>query len=70
MTTAQDPVQLVAAAEPPNSEAAREETEVTSRYATETELEALGYEGNVIVMQIVRTTFSGVAAWRPRSVKY
>ncbi|MCX5166218.1 hypothetical protein OOK39_45100 [Streptomyces sp. NBC_00264] len=26
-------------------EAAREETEVTSRYATEAELEALGYKG-------------------------
>ncbi|WP_424863425.1 GIY-YIG nuclease family protein [Streptomyces sp. MMS24-I29] len=39
------------------SEAAREETEVTSRCATETELEALGYKGDVIVLQIVRTTF-------------
>ncbi|MFD3678591.1 GIY-YIG nuclease family protein [Streptomyces sp. NPDC058613] len=32
-------------------------TEVTSRYATADELEALGYEGPVGVMQIVRTTF-------------
>ncbi|MFB7781905.1 GIY-YIG nuclease family protein [Streptomyces vinaceus] len=39
------------------SEAAREETEVTSRLATEGELEALGYTGRVLVMQIIRTTF-------------
>uniref|UniRef100_UPI003F4934EC GIY-YIG nuclease family protein n=1 Tax=Streptomyces achromogenes TaxID=67255 RepID=UPI003F4934EC len=43
--------------QPRPSDAAWEKTEVTSRYATETELEALGYEGAVIVMQIVRTTF-------------
>jgi hypothetical protein len=43
--------------QPQSSAAAGEETEVTSRYATETELEALGYEGRVIVMQILRTTF-------------
>ncbi|WP_030990090.1 GIY-YIG nuclease family protein [Streptomyces sp. NRRL WC-3744] len=43
--------------QPQPSEAAWEKTEVTSRFATETELEALGYEGAVIVMQIVRTTF-------------
>ncbi|MFJ7209485.1 GIY-YIG nuclease family protein [Streptomyces sp. NPDC098789] len=35
----------------------KELTEVTSRYATEAELKALGYEGVVRVMQIVRTTF-------------
>lgn len=35
----------------------REETEVTSRLATENELTALGYKGDVIVMQIIRTTF-------------
>ncbi|GAA0270742.1 hypothetical protein GCM10010302_05380 [Streptomyces polychromogenes] len=39
------------------SEAVREETEVTSRLATEAELEALGYSGRVVVMQIIRTTF-------------
>ncbi|WP_438319821.1 GIY-YIG nuclease family protein (plasmid) [Streptomyces sp. HUAS TT3] len=39
------------------SEAVREETEVTSRLATEAELEALGYTGRVLVMQIIRTTF-------------
>jgi hypothetical protein len=39
------------------SEAAWEETEVTSRHATEQELEALGYKGRVIVLQIIRTTF-------------
>jgi hypothetical protein len=38
-------------------EAVREETEVTSRLATDSELEALGYKGPVVVMQIVRTTF-------------
>ncbi|MEU5499825.1 GIY-YIG nuclease family protein [Streptomyces griseofuscus] len=43
--------------QPQPSEAAWEETEVTSRYATEAELEALGYKGAVIVMQIVRTAF-------------
>ncbi|MGP3637555.1 GIY-YIG nuclease family protein [Streptomyces sp. 24-1644] len=43
--------------QPQPSEAAREETEVTSRYATEAELQALGYKGAVLVMQIVRTTF-------------
>ncbi|MFF2922504.1 GIY-YIG nuclease family protein [Streptomyces celluloflavus] len=42
---------------PRSSEATREETEVTSRCATEAELKALGYKGNVVVMQIVRTTF-------------
>ncbi|MFI5987493.1 GIY-YIG nuclease family protein [Streptomyces sp. NPDC051555] len=35
----------------------KELTEVTSRNATEAELQALGYEGVVTVMQIVRTTF-------------
>ncbi|MFJ3637556.1 GIY-YIG nuclease family protein [Streptomyces sp. NPDC090112] len=35
----------------------REETEVTSRLATDAELEALGYTGRVLVMQIIRTTF-------------
>ncbi|WP_331734769.1 GIY-YIG nuclease family protein [Streptomyces sp. NBC_00887] len=43
--------------QPQPSEAAWEGTEVTSRYATEAELEALGYKGAVIVMQIIRTTF-------------
>ncbi|MFD3664021.1 GIY-YIG nuclease family protein [Streptomyces sp. NPDC058659] len=43
--------------QPQPSEAVREETEVTSRLATDTELEALGYKGAVLVMQIVRTTF-------------
>ncbi|MFF4337128.1 GIY-YIG nuclease family protein [[Kitasatospora] papulosa] len=43
--------------QPQPSEAAWEETEVTSRYATESELETLGYKGAVLVMQIVRTTF-------------
>ncbi|MFE4626002.1 GIY-YIG nuclease family protein [Streptomyces mirabilis] len=43
--------------QPQSTEAAWEKTEVTSRYATEAELEALGYTGAVIVMQIVRTTF-------------
>lgn len=35
----------------------REETEVTSRLATQAELEALGYTGDVIVTQTIRTTF-------------
>ncbi|MEU7295157.1 GIY-YIG nuclease family protein [Streptomyces exfoliatus] len=39
------------------SDAVREETEVTSRLASEDELAALGYTGPVVVMQIVRTTF-------------
>lgn len=39
------------------SEAAWEETEVTSRYATEAELETLGYKGPVIVTQVICTTF-------------
>ncbi|WP_331726489.1 GIY-YIG nuclease family protein (plasmid) [Streptomyces avidinii] len=39
------------------SEAVREKTEISSRYATADELEALGYEGRVLVTQIVRTTF-------------
>ncbi|MEU6215435.1 GIY-YIG nuclease family protein [Streptomyces sp. NPDC047023] len=43
--------------EPYPSEAVREETEVTSRLASEAELEALGYTGRVLVMQIIRTTF-------------
>ncbi|WP_331726676.1 GIY-YIG nuclease family protein (plasmid) [Streptomyces avidinii] len=43
--------------QPQPSEAAWEETEVTSRFATEAELEALGYKGVVLVMQIVRTMF-------------
>ncbi|MFD6877004.1 MULTISPECIES: GIY-YIG nuclease family protein [unclassified Streptomyces] len=43
--------------QPRPSDAAWEETEVTSRLATEAELEALGYKGAVLVMQIVRTTF-------------
>jgi hypothetical protein len=43
--------------QPQPTEAVREETEVTSRYATKPELEALGYEGRVLVTQIVRTTF-------------
>ncbi|MFJ5548692.1 GIY-YIG nuclease family protein [Streptomyces sp. NPDC093225] len=43
--------------QPRPSKAAWEETEVTSRLATEAELEALGYKGAVLVMQIVRTTF-------------
>ncbi|MEV8529908.1 GIY-YIG nuclease family protein [Streptomyces sp. NPDC052000] len=42
---------------PQPSEAAWEETEVTSRYATEDELEALGYKGPVLVTQVIRTTF-------------
>ncbi|MFF1561040.1 GIY-YIG nuclease family protein [Streptomyces sp. NPDC058279] len=43
--------------QPQPSEAVWEETEVTSRYATEAELQALGYKGAVLVMQIIRTTF-------------
>ncbi|GAA2267942.1 hypothetical protein GCM10010232_70490 [Streptomyces amakusaensis] len=43
--------------QPRLSEAVREETEVSSRYATEAELEVLGYRGPVVVMQIVRTEF-------------
>lgn len=43
--------------QPQPSGAAWEETEVTSRCASEAELEALRYKGAVIVMQIVRTTF-------------
>jgi hypothetical protein len=39
------------------SDAVREDTEVTSRLATDDELAALGYTGPVVVMQIVRTTF-------------
>ncbi|UTR83695.1 GIY-YIG nuclease family protein [Streptomyces cavourensis] len=39
------------------SEAVWEETEVTSRYATEAELETLGYKGPVLVTQVIRTTF-------------
>ncbi|MEU4730474.1 GIY-YIG nuclease family protein [Streptomyces sp. NPDC023588] len=39
------------------TDAARLETEVTSRLATEPELEALGYKGRVVVMQIVRTIY-------------
>ncbi|ALC32328.1 GIY-YIG nuclease family protein [Streptomyces sp. CFMR 7] len=39
------------------SEAAWEETEVTSRYATEAEMETLGYKGPVLVTQVIRTTF-------------
>ncbi|MFB8106866.1 hypothetical protein ACFC3O_29320 [Streptomyces sp. NPDC056007] len=37
------------------SEAAWEETEVTSRHATEAELETLGYKGPIVVTQIIRT---------------
>ncbi|MFJ9810703.1 GIY-YIG nuclease family protein [Streptomyces sp. NPDC101158] len=37
--------------------AVSEETEVTSRLASEAELAALGYKGPVVVLQIVRTTF-------------
>ncbi|MFE6727844.1 GIY-YIG nuclease family protein [Streptomyces californicus] len=39
------------------SEAAWEETEVTSRHATEAELETLGYRGPVVVTQVIQTTF-------------
>ncbi|MBT2439944.1 GIY-YIG nuclease family protein [Streptomyces sp. ISL-36] len=39
------------------SDALREEAEVTSRMATDAELEAFGYKGPVVVTQIVRTTF-------------
>ena len=39
------------------SDAVREETEVTSRLATDTELAAFGYTGPVVVTQIIRTTF-------------
>ncbi|MFB6632172.1 GIY-YIG nuclease family protein [Streptomyces sp. NPDC056362] len=41
----------------PPSDAVREEAEVTSRLATDTELAAFGYTGPVVVTQIVRTTF-------------
>jgi len=43
--------------QPQHGEAIREETEITSRLATPAELEALGYTGDVIVTQTVRTTF-------------
>ncbi|WP_331761787.1 GIY-YIG nuclease family protein (plasmid) [Streptomyces anulatus] len=43
--------------QPQSSEGAWEETEVTSRYATEPELETLGYKGPVLVTQVIRTTF-------------
>ncbi|MCY0930895.1 GIY-YIG nuclease family protein [Streptomyces sp. H27-H1] len=43
--------------QPQPSEAAWEEAEVTSRYATEAELEALGYKGPVLVTQVIRTAF-------------
>ncbi|MFH9118373.1 GIY-YIG nuclease family protein [Streptomyces globisporus] len=43
--------------QPQSSEGAWEETEVTSRYATEAELETLGYKGPVLVTQVIRTTF-------------
>ncbi|MFF2957258.1 hypothetical protein ACFVVU_38725 [Kitasatospora sp. NPDC057965] len=42
---------------PRPDDAVREDTEVTSRFATQAELEALGYTGDVIVTQTVRTTF-------------
>ncbi|MFC9736064.1 GIY-YIG nuclease family protein [Streptomyces hydrogenans] len=38
-------------------EAVREEVEVTSRFATDAELDAFGYKGPVVVTQTVRTTF-------------
>ncbi|WP_327075555.1 hypothetical protein OG196_43275 (plasmid) [Kitasatospora purpeofusca] len=36
--------------------AVREDVEITSRFATQAELEAFGYTGDVIVTQTVRTT--------------
>ncbi|MEV6976274.1 hypothetical protein [Kitasatospora sp. NPDC093806] len=36
--------------------AVRKDTEITSRFATQAELDAFGYTGDVIVTQTVRTT--------------
>ncbi|MEE1821254.1 hypothetical protein PUR61_03425 [Streptomyces sp. BE20] len=42
--------------QPRPGDAVRENTEITSRFATQAELDALGYTGDVIVTQSVRTT--------------
>ncbi|MER6366693.1 hypothetical protein [Kitasatospora sp. NPDC001527] len=42
--------------QPRPDDAVREDTEVTSRFATQAELDALGYTSDVIVTQTVRTT--------------